>query len=142
MSPQVLAGALDRETLRVARLTECSSEVPQVPTVITVPERFERTAPDTLPLRPGFVLTCLDVDRWELAGELDCASGPMLAPAVEASLPSTPLLFLECREIEFIDVAGWRALGLVRRMLEPATELRLCHPSAMLRRLMVVLGHP
>lgn len=113
-----------------------------MPTAATVPERLELFAPDVRPPTSGFVLTCLEAARWNLAGELDCASGPMLAPAAEAARPLPPVLFIECHELEFVDVAGWRALRLVRQLFEPATELRLCHPSGVLRRLMTVLGHP
>jgi hypothetical protein len=112
-----------------------------MPTVALL-QGFERFAPDIDPPRSGFVLTCLGADRWDLAGELDCASGPMLAPTAEAALPRSPVLFLECRDLDFVDVAGWRALRFVRCLFEPVTELRLCHPSAILRRLMIVLGHP
>ena len=112
-----------------------------MPTVALL-EGFERFAPDIDAVRSGFVLTCLDADRWDLAGELDCASGPMLVPAAEAALPRPPVLFLECRDLGFVDVAGWRALRLVRRLFEPVTELRLCHPTAILRRVMIVLGQP
>jgi hypothetical protein len=111
-------------------------------TATTVPERFESAVLGVHPPMSGFVLTCLDGDRWNLAGELDCASGPMLVPAAEAAFPRTPVLFLECHDLDFVDVAGWRSLRLVRRLFEPVTELRLCHPSAVLRRLMIVLGHP
>jgi anti-anti-sigma regulatory factor len=110
-------------------------------TVTTFPDRFEFTS-RAHPPRAGFVLTALDNDRWSLAGELDCASGPMLLLTAEATFPRPPVLYLECGEVEFIDVAGWRALRTVRTMFEPATELRVCHPSGMLRRLMSVLGHP
>ena len=112
-----------------------------MPTVSTVPERFEFTS-RSHPPRSGFVLTALGADRWSLAGELDCASGPMLLLTAEAALPRSPVLYLECGDVEFIDVAGWRALRTVRTLFEPATELRVCHPSGVLRRLMSVLGHP
>jgi anti-anti-sigma regulatory factor len=112
-----------------------------LPTVSTVPERFEFTS-RVHPTRCGFVLTSLDVDRWSLAGEIDCASGPMLLLTAEAALPRRPVLYLECGDVEFIDVSGWRALRTVRSLFEPATELRLCHPSSSLRRLLSVLGHP
>lgn len=94
------------------------------------------------PPRSGFVLRALDADRWSLAGELDCSSGPMLLPTAEAAFPTPPVLYLECSDVDFVDVAGWRALHAVRSQFEPATELRLCHPSAALRRLISVLGHP
>ena len=113
-----------------------------MPTVATVAERFELTAQDLHPPRSGFSLTCREADRWDLAGELDCDSAPMLVPTAEATLPRPPVLVLECPDLEFIDVAGWRALRTVRLLLEPATELRLCHPSGALRRLMIVLGQP
>lgn len=93
-------------------------------------------------LRPGFVLRELGENRWSLGGELDCSSGAMLVPAAAATLPSAPVLYLDCADLQFIDVAGWRALGVVRRQLEPATELRLCHPSTAARRLFRVIGHP
>jgi anti-anti-sigma factor len=112
-----------------------------LPTVSTVPERFEFTS-RVHPVRCGFVLTSLDVDRWSLAGEIDCASGPMLLLTAEAALPRRPVLYLECSDVEFIDVAGWRTLRTVRTLFEPATELRLCHPSSALRRMLSVLGHP
>jgi hypothetical protein len=110
-------------------------------TVSTFPERFEFTS-RVQPPRCGFVLSALGSDRWNLSGELDCASGPMLLLSAEAALPRPPVLYLECGDVEFVDVAGWRALRKVRTLLEPATELRVCHPSAVLRRLMSVLGHP
>ena len=111
-------------------------------TVSTVPAGFDFIAQRGQPPRPGFVLTWLGPDRWNLAGELDCASGPILLPTAEAALPRPPVLYLECGDVCFVDVAGWRALRLVRMLFEPGTELRLCHPSAPLRRLMTVLGHP
>jgi anti-anti-sigma regulatory factor len=61
---------------------------------------------------------------------------------VEATLPRPPVLYLECGDVEFIDIAGWRALRAVRVLLEPVSELRLCHPSLALRRLIGVVGHP
>jgi ABC-type transporter Mla MlaB component len=113
-------------------------------TVSTIPERFDRFdfTSRVQPPPCGFVLTALGADRWNLAGELDCASGPMLLLAADAALPRPPVLYLECRDVDFVDVAGWRALRNVRRLLEPSTELRVCHPSNGLRRLMSVLGHP
>jgi hypothetical protein len=110
-------------------------------TVSIVPDRFEPGSSLRVP-RSGFVLSGLGVDRWSLAGELDCASGPMLLPTAEAALPRPPVLYLECGGVDFIDVAGWRALRLVRTLFEPATELRLCHPSGVLSRLISVLGQP
>ena len=112
-----------------------------MPTVSTIPERFEFTS-RAHPTRCGFVLTSLGPDRWSLAGDLDCASGPMLILTAEAAFPRPPVLYVECADVEFIDVAGWRSLRTVRSLFEPATELRLCHPSSALRRLLSVLGHP
>jgi len=101
-------------------------------------------SPFTLdPVPPsGFVLQSLGEDRWSLGGELDWASGPMLLPAASATFPPSPVLYMHCDRLEFIDVAGWRALRAVRRQLEPASELRLCHPSPVVRRLISVIGHP
>jgi ABC-type transporter Mla MlaB component len=98
-------------------------------------------APDRLPT-VGFALRCVEPSRWRLEGELDRTSGPLLLTTAEITLPRDPVIFLDCSAVDFIDLAGWRALRRVRLLLEPGTEVRLCHPSRVLRRLIGVVGHP
>lgn len=103
--------------------------------------RNEPARPHVRCCTAGLTLEWTTPERWRLSGDLDCLSSGLLEGAA-ASSGSPPVIYLDCRGVEFIDVAGWRALGRLRRDDDPVTDVRICHPSAPVRQLIRLLGHP
>jgi anti-anti-sigma regulatory factor len=87
-------------------------------------------------------LECTAEDRWLLQGELDVDGARLLSTLVDTLGPGVDRLFLDCSELEFVDVAGWRALRKLRADLLPDTELVLTEASDRLGRVTDLLGPP
>jgi anti-anti-sigma factor len=77
-----------------------------------------------------------------LSGELDLASVPALEQAVEGVSDSAgELVVLDLRELEFMDVAGLRAvLRSDQRLRERGKRLALAGPGYSVRRLLALTG--
>jgi len=90
---------------------------------------------DAVVLRgPGMVVV-------RLAGELDCASAPHLAAAIEEALQYRPAaLTVEMKDVTFLDPAGARPLRALSRQGDPALRLRLRGATGTVRRVLELLG--
>ncbi len=78
----------------------------------------------------------------ELGGELDLATAGHLVSACQSiGLPPGGLLRLDLAGLEFLDVAGLRALLAVHRATaEQGHRLRVCGPRPLVRRLFALTG--
>jgi ABC-type transporter Mla MlaB component len=90
--------------------------------------------------RPRASLHAGDGGRWRLTGELDIASIDELELAL-AAIPTDHDVDLALDGLEFIDVAGTRALISLARRLKPDHRLIVHEPPNVLRRLLE-LGWP
>src|ERR1700761_3596366 len=89
-----------------------------------------------LAARPGESLTVA------LSGELDIASVPRLSARIDEFLAASPRhIVIDVSKLTFVDAAGLRALGTLRRQAEQQlVAVRFSGVSAQMRRLMQIVS--
>ncbi|MER8186930.1 MEDS domain-containing protein [Kitasatospora sp. NPDC094015] len=92
---------------------------------------------------PGFRLFSSSRDRWSVSGVVDTEGAETFRTALGELLTLTPVLHLECGDLEFMDSAGLTVLATAARGL-PGRRIELHRANETLRRGWTLLGfeHP
>ena len=84
----------------------------------------------------------MPADRYFLRGEIDMSNAETLERALRtaaAQAPAATEFVVDCMDLEFIDLAGIRALIMVHSELaQQGRDLRVVHPSPILTRMLQV----
>jgi anti-anti-sigma factor len=95
---------------------------------------------DTVPLL-GTSWNASDGHRsLRVSGELDIATAPVLAAALDGEIRPGSRLRLDVDDLAFVDAAGLRVLVGVRRTAGPSGRVVLRHPSPRVQRVIALTG--